>query len=641
MMHAAHGTLKVAHQSGSRRHRRTPNCPFTIVLGLSLLVMADILVVPDIGAADQPQVDQPQADLGTHRTPADTSVHRSPRSVAISPDRQWIAVANATGGSISLIEASRREVRDELIVGRGVQEICWLDNGRLVASVSELDQIVLMTQAAGQLDLVDRFVVGDEPGGICRLSDHEVAVALRGDDELAIVDMGSRQVAQRLPVAGYPEHVTVSPDGRWLVSVCSLPGAVFVHAIPGYELVSRRVLMEDGFRPGNPLIGPDSQSVEFACLINRHLPVDPQNIERGWMLDNRLASFVLPDAPFWRQRQIGLDIRGDAIGDPHWGALSPDGRRMVVSCGGSHELVLLNTEKINWPPSNTEDFLPTMMQDDSEAYTRVPVGGRPLGLAFVDERTVVVANYFRDSLQWVDLDARTVIGETPLGAPPKISLVREGESIFYDADRSLHSWFSCHTCHTDGHTAGQVWDTVNDDSYGTFKLTPTLRGVVRTAPWTWHGWQDSLDAAMRKSLKDTLNTTVPISDRDVQSLLAFLKTLEHPSNPNLLPMGQLTADQQAGRRLFAGKANCSQCHQGPELTSPETFDVGLGRFDEFYQGFNPPSLRSLHSRRRFLHDGRGDTLEEVLTQFHSPQRVGGEKLSNDELAQLLQYLNSL
>ena len=39
-------------------------------------------------------------------------------------------------------------------------------------------------------------------------------------------------------------------------------------------------------------------------------------------------------------------------------------------------------------------------------------------------------------------------------------------------------------------------DTNNDGSYGTFKTVPALYNVTRTAPWTWHGWQTDLGAAV-------------------------------------------------------------------------------------------------------------------------------------------------
>src|SRR5207302_5712690 len=141
-----------------------------------------------------------------------------------------------------------------------------------------------------------------------------------------------------------------------------------------------------------------------------------------------------------------------------------------------------------------------------------------------------VANYLLDAVQLVDVKAGKLVRQIPLGGPSRPSLARQGETIFYDAGRSHHQWFSCHTCHPDGHTCGRAFDTLNDDSYGNPKLTPTLRNVTRTGPWTWHGWQKDLGASVEKSFTQTMFGPRPTAE-ETKALLAFLETLEHPPNP--------------------------------------------------------------------------------------------------------------
>ena len=41
--------------------------------------------------------------------------------------------------------------------------------------------------------------------------------------------------------------------------------------------------------------------------------------------------------------------------------------------------------------------------------------------------------------------------------------------------------------------------------------------------------------------------------------------------------GILTTDEVAGLRLFVGKANCTQCHNGPLLTNNEFHNTGVPR----------------------------------------------------------------
>jgi cytochrome c peroxidase len=210
--------------------------------------------------------------------------------------------------------------------------------------------------------------------------------------------------------------------------------------------------------------------------------------------------------------------------------------------------------------------------------------------------------------------------------------------VFYDADRSLHSWFSCHTCHTDGHTSGQVFDTRNDQSYGTPKLIPTLRGVSETGPWTWHGWQNDLQEAMRRSLTESMNTEQPVSQEDVDALVAYMATLSHPDHPH---PRSVTPKMELGQKLFTGRAGCIKCHSGTTFTTADTFDGAVEDPKDRNKKYNPPSLIGVSARRRFLHTGKAKSLEQVLTKYHRPEDLVGESFNEAEIEALVEYLRSL
>ena len=146
---------------------------------------------------------------------------------------------------------------------------------------------------------------------------------------------------------------------------------------------------------------------------------------------------------------------------------------------------------------------------------------------------------------------------------------------------------------------------------------------------------------MKKSLQTTLSTQHDVTAQDVDALMAYLTSLKHPPSPHRRPDGGLTKPASRGKLLFAGKAACADCHQGQTKTSADTYTVGLESNRYFYREFNPPSLSGLHTRRRFLHDGRADTLNEVLTRHHQPEKLTGEKLTVEELGDLIAYLKAL
>lgn len=85
----------------------------------------------------------------------------------------------------------------------------------------------------------------------------------------------------------------------------------------------------------------------------------------------------------------------------------------------------------------------------------------------------------------------------------------------------------------------------------------------------------------------------------------------------------LTQAEATGRNLFNGIANCSKCHTTDAQFSDATHNIGLdlpttpGADPGAGNGkFKAPSLRNVEVRGRFMHDGRFQTLEEVV-QFYS------------------------
>ncbi len=573
-------------------------------------------------------------------------VDRSPYSVAVSADGRYCVSANHTSDTVSLVDLQAGRIVTEYRCGRGPVDVAWIDTTSFLVSLLHDDAVAVIQCEGLTLKTIATIPVGDEPRGVAIVrkpadSDQLAFVAVSGTDQVAVIDLKQRQVVQRISVGGQPRTLAVAPNGRWLVTCCSVPGEVFVHEIGSYKLLNRRTVFDDAFNLGVPFILADSSACIFPHPINRTFPVNFDNVEKGWAIDNRLTRVPLPVGEYWKQKQLGLDKRGDAAGDAHTAAVSPDGEWLIVTCGGSHELLIFPHYKIQWPAADPGDFLPEAIRDGDGLFRRVELAGRPLGMQFLDNRRVVIANYLLNAVQIVDVVDAKLLQTILLGGPKQPSLVRRGEAIFFDADRSFNSWFSCHTCHTDGHTSGQTFDTVNDGNYDTYKLTPSLRGVSRTGPWTWHGWQKSLSAAMRKSLRDTLSTDMPIEDEDINALLAYLGSLDHPASPHRQADGELTATAKRGEQLFRNKAGCATCHNGPDFTTNATYSIGTESPRYFYSELNPPSLRGTFAKRRFLHDGRANSLKEALSRHHRPEKLAGEALSDTELDDLIAFLKSI
>lgn len=182
----------------------------------------------------------------------------------------------------------------------------------------------------------------------------------------------------------------------------------------------------------------------------------------------------------------------------------------------------------------------------------------------------------------------------------------------------------------------------------------------------------------------TILPTASRFDRYVEAALA---------GDNETMAATLTPDEVAGLRLFTGKANCTQCHNGPLFTDNHFHNTGVpaaadlpedsGRAsgaplvlaDEFNclspysdaepdecselrfmvaegheleRQFKAPSLRNVAERAPYMHAGQFATLEEVLLHYNSaPAAPAGHSeveplhLNSTELGQLAAFLRSL
>jgi cytochrome c peroxidase len=333
--------------------------------------------------------------------------------------------------------------------------------------------------------------------------------------------------------------------------------------------------------------------------------------------------------------------------------VSHDGRFLAVSCGGTHEVLVFRTDKrrLPWRTGGAgRDLIAAELLNGDGRFRRVAVGGRPTELAFApDGKTLYVANYLGDSVQVVHAESGTLEKTVALGGPKELSPERRGEVLFHAAERSFNQWYSCNTCHSDGHTNGLDFDTLNDGRQDlstahlrSRKKVPTLRRVTLTKPWTWHGWQKSLEDATVESFTKSMQGKRP-TRADSEALIAYLATLDYPKNPYRGSHGDLSPAAKRGEAVFrSAKAACSTCHGGPELTDGKVHLVGLEEPDDAYRGYNPPSLRGAYDKDPYLHDGRSKTLRDALAGPHSPDLAGGgDALSDGELDDLVEYLKTL
>ena len=555
---------------------------------------------------------------------------RRPVALAIAGERLY--AANRRSGTISVLDPRRSAVLDEVQVARELADLAVLDGGRLLAALdSSAHEVILIERRDDELRVVQRLAVAHTP----------VSIAVSDDGARCFVaSLWARQVtsfalngASRL-VAGKTIDLPIAPRKQVFVPADAAGGEprLVVADSFGGELAivdpqearllwTRRVA---GHNIRGLALSHDGRELLLAHqILDEGTGTDYENVFWGGVMINvlrcvELVNLLSAEPPTANVGEIfgthALGHPGSATGDPG-DVLVTRGGRTIVSLSGVGELAV--------------------RRRPTAPFDRFDVGRRPTGLAEAAGETVYIANTFEDSVSVLDLQSMQIGDAISLGPQPELSEADRGEVLFYDAALSLNGWYSCHSCHTDGHTNGRLSDNLGDDYFGDPKRIPSLLGTAETRPWAWHGRVGSLDEQVRKSIRVTMQGGVP-REEDVQALRAYLDQLSPPPAV-AASRGTLESAAVARGRAVFGSQGCAECHRPPAYTTAEVFDVGL-RDKRGLRAFNPPSLRGVSQRAPYFHDNRAATLRDVLTEF---DHGGAAGLTDGQRKDLLEFLNSL
>jgi len=567
--------------------------------------------------------------------PADTrdSIQRR-RPVAIVPilQGQQLAVANRDSGTVSVIDLAERKVVHEALIGQRLSDLCATnDPDRLLATDEAAHQLIVLRITPTKCIVERRIDVAPFPVSVRMQSDGTRAfVASLWSRTLSTVDLAA-DVGAANPVKLL--HLPFAPREQLVIESRESDRANARESV--------RLVVADSFGSKLAVINPSEPTMEsvreFPAHAIRSLRLHPKKrrlLVTHQML-SRLAHTTFDDVHWgslmvncFRSLELAdvLDPKADLLkhssldylGGPERGAGDPND--FVINQDGIQAIVLAGTDEL-------------IVDDGNHGYTRrLKLGSGPTAIALsLDGAQAYVTNTLSDSVTIVQLAEPRVLAKIELGPQPEETSVDRGERLFHNARLSHDRWFSCASCHVDGHTNGLPNDNMTDGSFGTPKRVPTLRGSADTAPYAWNGRFATLSEQIRHSVKSTMQGDA-LGDQEVADLEAYLRTLPPPP-----PVGGESKDAiTRGAALFQ-QLDCKSCHAGPALTSPQIVDVKL-RDEQGTSEFNPPSLRGVSQNGPYFHDGRAATLDAVFTRFrHQLDR----ELSTEELRDLIAFLNSL
>jgi DNA-binding beta-propeller fold protein YncE/cytochrome c peroxidase len=540
-----------------------------------------------------------------------------------------------------------------------------------VSLAAPLGQVLALDLDSGEVR--SRLAVGHMPGALALAPDgRTLCVAHRFENQVRLVDLDTGR--QRIiDVVREPVALVVSPDGARLFVANLLPEvrpflddehpdiAAEVSIVDLTEgRVSAAIELPNGSQSLRGLaISPDGRHVVVTHILSRYT-IPTWRIENGAMNRN-VVSLIDTAAGAWLGTVV-LDEPGRGAANPWAVAFSGDGRQLLVTHAGTHELSVIDFSallaRLAAAPATT------LLNDAGDfgllqgVRVRIPLPVQGPRALLVRDDGVDVVGYFSDSLARVDLRGPAPRAtRVALGAAAEPSVARLGESYFHDASLCFQQWQSCSSCHPDARSDALYWDLLND-GVGNTKNTKSLLLSAATPPVMWRGVRGDSGMAVRAGIRH-IQFAEPTAGQ-VEAIEAYLRSLRPVPSPALNaarakplvtsdascalchvpgePVGVLSPSARRGKALFVGKAGCAECHPSPLYTNLKTVDPGLGSG----VAYDVPSLIEVWRTAPYLHGGDALTLRETITDFNPLQKRGRTKdLTPAELDDLLAFLRSL
>ena len=281
-------------------------------------------------------------------------------------------------------------------------------------------------------------------------------------------------------------------------------------------------------------------------------------------------------------------------------------------------------------------------------------------------------------------DAAQTPDDNPI-TPEKVAL---GKKFFWDTRWSASGTVACVSCHRPDHGWSDPRRFSTDFAgQPTSRHAPTIINRLFSEQQHWSGLRSSLEEQAGLDVNRTDEKvmqqlgSIPayrtefraVFGRDfdpagvAQALAAYVRTILSGDSPyDRFQAGDRSAMSESAQRglsLFEGKAMCSRCHAGFNLTGESYRNIGvgmaatdpdLGRYavtgdDPDRGAFKTPTLRDVARRGPYMHDGSEKTLEDVVAYYDR----GGVKnpwLSTDmkplgltaqERADLVEFMKAL
>jgi len=579
------------------------------------------------------------------------------------------------------------------------------DGSRLFVANSWDDTISVIDTRA--LEVAATWHVGMEPSSVVEgPAGKYLYVANRISNDVAVLNAQTGSEVKRLPAGRGASYMTLSPDGRQLYVTHVYPNPTPPRTPPESEVtvIDTRTAEVVNRIPLHSIAGVFHIAASSDGRLGIAAEMHPKNlvsitaVEHGWVFEDTLMLFGADAGN--KPVEVPLDDLDSYAARPFGVAITPDNKRVYVSCGGSELVAVIDvTRLLGYIRTHRPPFAYNLAASAHYVMKRIPVGHDPRGVTVSpDGRRVLVANRLDDTISVIDTHSNDVVStihlagskqlwslnlalkvyseviNTPVGRlrcqychidprhryAPKMDLtekqeiqaLRRGEQIFYTANYSFHGGIGCANCHIDSTFDGLQWDLEPNGLGRNILDNRLLEDIKDTAPFKWNGGNPNLPTECGPRTEKYFWRSENYDDLDLADLTAYINSL--PARPNrwLRPDGKLTPAQERGNAIFErtvdnfGKPiplvnRCNYCHSGPLGTDRKKFEVGTKGPNDDSGVFDTPQLKNIALTAPYLHNGSAATLEEIWTVYNPHDQHGRTNdLTKDQLNDLVEYLRT-
>jgi cytochrome c peroxidase len=275
-------------------------------------------------------------------------------------------------------------------------------------------------------------------------------------------------------------------------------------------------------------------------------------------------------------------------------------------------------------------------------------------------------------------------------SPEEINL---GKTLFFDTRLSLNEKQSCASCHNPdlGFSDG-LKTSIGTMGGQVSRNSPHLYNLAWSAALFWDGRSSTLEEQALGPIEAAGEMNLPLSEvvprlskvpfyqkqfkvvygesgltieNVAKAIAAFERTIisDNAAYDKYIAGNTAAMSPSAirGLALFKGKANCANCHDGPNFTDDSFHNIGVspvlldrGRAnisgsEELVGAFKTPGLRNIIFSAPYMHDGSQSSLEDVI-DFYNKGGMHKESLSSlikplhlnrTEIADLVAFLGAL